>query len=194
LLDKARPDLGHSPYHDVTLTVAADVSGTSILPRVRIAHKTRLSRAELLRLGMSILLLALAFGLSPLVSWLIAHQFAPPAVAGAFIYWYLPVRWLIPLFVAIVLARFSTARLIEGGLLASAYIVASFYLLDLVPMGRWLELVAPGFLLALIVTFGRGAVGGSWFARAAVITAAGNYLVAALPWLQIYAQVIGGRS
>lgn len=142
--------------------------------------------------GLAAALLALAAGLN--LPWLIAGLDAtgwvPPNLLGRAILLFIPLRWAVPLLVALWLARGRTPALFAVGLLMVVFVQANARLIGQVSPSDFLEVCSPGLILAGLYLGLRQLPRSRLVAPSLTAGAVVLYALAAYPWFRLYVEQV----
>lgn len=105
--------------------------------------------ADALTFGGAALALFVALDLPQIVTWLGAMGWLPGSDSAWFAYVFIPARWLIPIAVAVILAKGKTSLLYTTMLFLAAYAFANRDLVGKVPASTLLRLLLPSILLGV---------------------------------------------
>lgn len=139
------------------------------------------------------LTLFVALNLSQLVSYAVITGFVPRTSLGWTIYTFIPMRWLVPLAVALFLARGEMPGLFVIALFVAAFAQTNATLIGHVPLVRFLQLSSPALILSVFCVAVRY-VRRARFAATLALVALICYGFTGLPWIQLYLRTVVSRT
>lgn len=167
-----------------------------ILEHVRSAAslRIRLSSGEIARLLGTAAVIALALNAPSITERLVRSYLIPPWAFDAMLYAYIPAKLTLPLAAALFEGRNSTALPLAATILAAIYVVSNWYLVTQVPLETFAALCLPGVALAVLVLTLSAALQRAPLQRVLAAAAIMTYLVAAAPWVGMYADLLSRRA